>query len=147
MNNYLIALLILNSIWFGIGFWFFTVRSEKTAKLIIKPDQQNQGSYSIVAHSLKFLGGLNLAFAVLAVVLLLRPSLFPETSQQIVFAAIFSLAHATQFYFNVPIAMKERRGEKFLWHVLKGKMLFIFLVDATLSVLNFGFVVAIGLQE
>jgi len=46
-----------------------------------------------------------------------------------------ALAHGSQFVGNIPMALKNRRGEG-LWNVFKGVMLRIFVIDFTLMVFN-----------
>jgi hypothetical protein len=139
MNSYFAVLFILNAIWFGTGFWSFSVRHEKTVRLIIGEHDSKGELFRVVAYSLKFLGGLNLAFAIFALVVAIQPAIFPSPLQHTLLSLIFGFAHGTQFYFNIPVAIKEYRGEPHLWSVLKGKMFFIFLTDACLCILNFVF--------
>lgn len=133
------TILVLNALWFGAGFWYFGIKSRQAAKLIIKKKNRSKPSFDILAYSLKFLGGLNLAFAILSTAVLSQPAIFSTTLQQAVFAGIFGFAHGTQFYLNLPIAIREYNHQPHVWPVLKGKMYFIFLVDATLCVLNLVF--------
>ena len=52
------------------------------------------------------------------------------------FAAVFSIAHASQFVFNVPVALGGGRKGESLWPVMTGPMLFIFATDFTLMIAN-----------
>jgi hypothetical protein len=84
----------------------------------------------------RFLGGMNFAFAAFAILLLANGSLFPQPKQQALFAAVFSIAHGSQFLANVPVALRGGRVGESLWPVLSGPMLFIFAIDITLTLVN-----------
>ena len=82
------------------------------------------------------MGGMNFALAVFSLLLLLNLDLFPDAKQIALFSFIFAVAHGSQFYFNLPIALGGGRKGESLWPVLSGPMRFIFVVDATLMVAN-----------
>ena len=82
------------------------------------------------------MGGMNFAFAVFSLLLLLNLDLFPDAKQLALFCFVFAVAHGSQFYFNVPIALSGGRKGESLWPVLSGAMRFIFVVDATLMAVN-----------
>ena len=63
---------------------------------------------------------------------------FTENSQWATLLIFNALAHGSQFFGNVPMALQNRRGEG-LWNVFKGVMLRIFVIDFTLMVANAGF--------
>jgi len=44
------------------------------------------------------------------------------------FAAVFSLAHGSQFYVNVPIALGGGGQGESYWPVLSGPMLYLFVI-------------------
>jgi hypothetical protein len=46
------------------------------------------------------------------------------------------VAHGSQFFFNLPIALGGGRRGDTLWNVLSGPMLLIFVVDAALMFAN-----------
>jgi hypothetical protein len=136
MANTYNILLCANGLWFSAGFYFFTFRSASAAQLILKRKFADDNIFNALAYSLKFLGGLNLAFAIFTLLVILQPALFPAASQKIAILSILAFAHATQFILNVPQALKERFSQKPLWPVLKGRMLFIFITDGVLCLFN-----------
>ncbi|WP_394839506.1 hypothetical protein LVJ94_21705 [Pendulispora rubella] len=122
----------LNALWFGIAFGSFSLRPLPAAKLLVPPHTRSSPLFEIVAASLRFLGGMNLAMALFAVLLLLFGHLFPLPVQRALFAAVFAMGHGTQFAGNVPIAL----GRSSLWPVWRGPMRLIFAVDFTLMAAN-----------
>lgn len=130
------AVLALNIAWFSMAFWYFTVKSVAAAKLLVPKTARESPLFNTVSASVRFLGAMNFAFALLAALVLANLSLFEDPRQRALLAAVFAAAHAGQFLCNVPIAMGGgRRGES-LWDVLNGPMLFIFAVDFTLMLAN-----------
>lgn len=132
----LTIVMVLNALWFGAAFRYFSLTPSTAAKVLVPKSSRDSPLFATVAASVRFLGGMNFAFAAFAVLLLLNTSLFPEPKQMALFASVFSLAHASQFVFNVPVALGGGRQGESLWPVLSGPMLFIFVVDATLMVAN-----------
>jgi hypothetical protein len=131
-----VGVLALNVAWFSMGFWYFTAKSVAAAKLLVPKSARESPLFSTLSASVRFLGAMNFAFALLAVLLLLNLSLFDEPRQRALLTGVFAAAHAGQFLCNVPIAMAGgRRGES-LWDVLTGPMLFIFCVDCALMLAN-----------
>ena len=130
------AVLALNVLWFGVGFWYFSLTSERAANLLVPKSARNSPLFKTMSASVRFLGGMNFAFAVFAALLLATGALFPDSRQRALFAAVFSIAHASQFVCNVPVALAGGRQGESLWHVLKGPMLFIFSVDFVLMLAN-----------
>lgn len=135
-SNAFTIVLVLNALWFGAAFLYFSLTPNSAAKVLVPKSARGSPLFATVAASVRFLGGMNLAFAVFAALLLINPSLFPEPRQKALFAAVFALAHASQFVFNVPVALGGGRQGESLWPVLRGPMLFIFVVDATLMTAN-----------
>ena len=133
--------LLANAIWYALGFYAFSIRNRAFARLLAPSDQHDAPLFPVLVASGRFLGGLNLAFAVLNVALLSKPELFPEPAQRSIFLGVFALAHGTQFMFNIPIAVDNTRGGG-VWPVLTGFMLPIFLGDLLLSVLNLAMAVS-----
>ena len=130
--------LLLNVLWFGSAFWYFALKHDSAAKLMVPTSARQSPLFKTFSAALPFLGGMNLALALLALMLLINPHLFAEAAEKIILLICFSIAHASQFLFNVPVALRGgRRGESY-WDVLKGPMLFIFLVDALMTALNAG---------
>lgn len=134
--NIFTIVLVLNVLWFGAAFWYFSIKSTSAAKILAPRTERENVLFPTLAWSAKFLGGMNLAFSVFSLVLLFTQSLFPDARQNAVFALIFALAHCTQFAFNVPLALAEMNTQKPLWQVLRGPMRFIFIVDGTLTIAN-----------
>ena len=79
---------------------------------------------------------MNLALSVFSLLLLVNLELFPATPQVALFCFLFAVAHGSQFYFNVPVALAGRRHGEAVWPVLTGPMRFIFIGDLTLLLLN-----------
>lgn len=136
MSTVFAVVLVLNALWFSAAFRYFTLTPETAAKLLVPKSAREAPLFMTVAASLPFLGGMNLAFAVLAVLLLFNIALFPEAGQRAVLAFTFALAHASQFACNVPVALRGGRHGEAFWPVLQGPMLFIFVVDGTLALAN-----------
>ena len=129
------TLLVVNTLWFLMGFNVFSLRNQVFAKLLVPRDQRDTPVFDILAASGRFLGGFNLAFAVFNGLLLTNLGLFPEDKQRALFLFVFAVAHGSQFAFNLPIAIQNKRGGG-VWPVLKGTMLFIFSVDFILTLFN-----------
>lgn len=129
-------LLILNILWFGMGAFHFSMRSQAAARMLVARAERSHPLFHTLSGSIRFLGGLNLAFVVLCALLLLFADLFPERRQLALFAAALAVAHASQFVVNVPMLGKHRRNEAGSWPVLEGPMLFIFAIDGALTVAN-----------
>ena len=130
------VILVLNVLWFGAAFRYFSLTPNTAAKLLVPKSARESPLFPTIAASVRFLGGMNLAFAAFAVLIVLNRSLFPEPAQRALFAGVFSLAHASQFVSNLPVALRGGRVGESLWPVLSGPMLFIFVVDITLMVAN-----------
>lgn len=130
------AVLALNVVWFSMGFWYFIVKSTAAAKLLVPKSARESPLFSTLAASVRFLGAMNFAFALLAALVLVNLSLFDDPRQRALLAGVFAATHAGQFLCNVPIAVGGgRRGES-LWNVLTGPMAFIFAVDFALMLAN-----------
>jgi hypothetical protein len=127
--------LILNALWFAMGFNVFSIRNNIFAKLLVPREQRDTPVFEILAESGRFLGGFNLAFAVCNILLLVNLDIFPSDEQRAILLFVFSVAHGSQFAFNVPVAIQNTRGGG-VWQVLKGTMLFIFVTDFILMALN-----------
>jgi hypothetical protein len=130
------VILVLNAVWFGAAFRYFSLTPNTAAKLLVPKSARGSPLFPTIAASVRFLGGMNLAFAAFALVVLLNGSLFPEPAQRALFAGVFSLAHASQFVCNLPVAIRGGRVGESLWPVLSGPMLFIFITDIALMVAN-----------
>ncbi|MEP3654682.1 MAG: hypothetical protein ABJO36_07280 [Litorimonas sp.] len=130
------VLLLLNAIWFGMGFYAFYLRREIFGKVIVpnKADRDNT-AYDAVVESGRFMGGFNFALSVFNILLLFNVGGFEGGSQWAVLLIFNSIAHGSQFFGNVPMLRENRRGGG-LWKVLKGVMLRIFVIDFILMVFN-----------
>jgi hypothetical protein len=127
--------LILNTLWFAMGFNVFSIRNKIFAKLIVPREQRDTPVFEILAESGRFLGGFNFAFAVCNILLLVNLDIFPSDEQRAILLFVFAVAHGSQFVFNVPVAVQNKRGGG-VWQVLKGTMLYIFITDFILMALN-----------
>jgi len=127
--------LLLNTIWFAMGFNVFSIRNKIFAKLLVPRDQRDTPVFKILVESGRFLGGFNLAFAVCNLLFLIYLDIFPTNEQRAILLFVFSIAHGSQFIFNLPIVIHNKRGGG-VWQVLKGTMLFIFVTDFILMALN-----------
>ena len=134
--NVFTVILVLNILWFGAAFRYFSLTPNTAAKLLVPKSARESPLFPTVAAAVRFLGGMNFAFAAFAVLVLINGSLFPEPTQRALFASVFSLAHASQFVSNLPVAFRGGRVGESLWPVLTGPMLFIFVVDIVLMVAN-----------
>ena len=137
MIYFILLILTLNILWFGLGFHYFWFKSESAAKTLLIRENRAEPYWSIVVHAIKFIGAFNFAFVLLSIFALVRFH-FPEFDKQTNAALffIFSIAHFGQFWVNLPLARQERNGQKTLWPVLSGRMLFIFRNDFILGMLN-----------
>lgn len=126
--------LALNALWFAMGFHLFALRSRIFAKVVVAPEHRDTPVFETLSTSGKFLGGFNLAFCVLSILLLANTSLFDKDLQWAIILFATAVAHGTQFAFNVPVALQNRRGLG-VWQV-KGLMLFILITDFVLMTMN-----------
>ena len=126
--------LLVNTIWFGLGFHLFALRGKIFAKILVPKAHRETPVFDLLIETGKFLGGFNFAFCVLNVLLLINPGTFPEGDQRMILGFVFALAHGSQFISNVPIALANRKG-KGVWQV-KGLMRFIFITDFVLMFAN-----------
>lgn len=127
-------LLIANAIWFGLGFHLFALRGKIFAKILVPKAHRETPAFDVLAESGKFLGGFNFALCVLNVLVALYSDIFPTSEQRFILCLFFAIAHGSQFIFNVPVALENRKG-KGVWRV-EGKMRFIFVTDFSLMIAN-----------
>ena len=130
------VVLTLNVIWFAMGFNVFVFRNKIFAKVLVPREQRNTPVFDVLAESGKFLGGFNFAFALMSLLLLFNVEAFPSELQKSMLLFVIGVAHGTQFLFNFPIYLKNRKGAG-VWQV-KGTMMFIFVTDFVMMVLNLG---------
>ena len=67
------TLLILNVLGFGSAFWHFARKRETAAKLLIPKSARWSPIFPTMVAALRFLGGMNLGFSLLATMLLAVP--------------------------------------------------------------------------
>ena len=127
--------LILNTLWFAMGFNVFSIRNKIFAKLVVPREHRDTPVFEILAESGRFLGGFNFAFAVCNILFLINLDSFPSYTQRAILLFVFAVAHGSQFVFNVPVAIQNTHGGG-VWQVLKGTMLFIFISDFIMMALN-----------
>ena len=132
--------LMLNIIWFAMAFNVFALRNHIFAKILVPKEHRDSPVFVVLAESGKFLGGFNLAFAICNLLLLLNLDTFPTHQQRAILLLVFAVAHGTQFFYNLPVALENRKGGG-VWQVLKGTLLFIFITDFVMMVLNLGLAV------
>jgi hypothetical protein len=127
--------LIFNTLWFVMGFNVFSIRNKIFAKLLVPREHRDTLVFDILAESGRFIGGFNLAFAVCNILLLINLGAFPSDDQRAILLFVFAVAHGSQFAFNVPVAIQNKRGGG-VWQVLRGTMLFIFVTDFIMMAVN-----------
>lgn len=130
----LYIVLALNSLWFFGGYFTFDVRGRIFAKVVVPAAHRDTPVMETLIAAGKFIGGFNVAFVALNVLLLLNLGVFEDSLERAILLFVIAIAHGSQFAYNVPIAFQNRRGEG-VWQV-QGLMLFIFITDFTLMVLN-----------
>ena len=129
--------LVLNVAWFAAGFHLFALRGRVFAKIVVAREDRETPVLQTLIMSGKFLGGFNLAFAALNVLLLVNRSVFDQGMHWALLLFVIAVAHGTQFAYNVPVFLQNRRGGG-VWQV-RGLMLFIFITDFSLTALNGAF--------
>lgn len=141
----LLALLILNAIWYGLGFQTFYRQRSVFGKVLVpvKEDRSNT-AYEALVESGRFMGGFNFALSLLNILLIFNIGGFDSDSQWATLLIFNSVAHGSQFLGNIPMALRNRRGDG-LWNVFKGVMLKIFVIDFSLMVLNAGLAISFWL--
>ena len=127
-------ILVANAIWFALGFHLFAMRSIVFAKILVPREHRETPVFGMLTATGKFMGGFNLAFCALSLLLLFFSSAFPADEARGILFAVFALAHGSQFVANVPVALDNRKGGG-VWQV-KGLMRFIFVTDFTLMLAN-----------
>ena len=128
--------LVCNFIWFSMAFYSFSLNNNEISKLLVSRKYRDSYLFQTISQACRFLGGMNFGFALLSILVLLNLSIFPDNNQRLIFTVVFTVAHASQFYFNVPVAIKNRKTGDGQWKVLDGTMLFIFITDFVMMILN-----------
>ena len=126
--------LLANAIWFGLAFHLFALRNTVFAKILVPREHRDTPVFGVLTATGPFLGGFNLAFCTLSVLILIYANAFPDVEQRVILCGVFALAHGSQFVCNIPVALANRKGQG-VWEV-RGLMRFIFITDFTLMVAN-----------
>ncbi|MEM7778866.1 MAG: hypothetical protein AAF697_00585 [Pseudomonadota bacterium] len=136
-------ILLLNAIWFAMGFHAFYIRRHVFGKVMVtnKADRDNS-AYDVVVESGRFMGGFNFALCALDLMLLFNLGGFESDAQWGTLLVFNALAHGSQFAGNIPMALQNRRGGG-LWPVFEGVMLRIFVIDFVLMVANAAFAIVL----
>jgi len=138
--SYVIAL-IASALWFAAAFWYWSVHHHTSAKLFVPKTKRTSPLFPTIAALARFLGGMNGALAMLAMLLAFfyvsGSALFTAPGERGVLLLIFSAAHFSQFIYNVPILRNGGRRNESFWDVNRGPMLFIFVMDGGQALLNF----------
>jgi hypothetical protein len=127
---------VLNVLWFSAAFHYFSIKQIAAAKVLVPKSSRNSPLFLTIAASVRFLGGMNLAFAVLSLLMLLGLLASNDRDARSALFLVLTVAHGSQFYFNIPIARGGGRQGESLWDVHQGPMNFIYRVDATLMSAN-----------
>jgi hypothetical protein len=134
--------LIASFLWFLAGFRYFSFQQTAAARILVPGSARTSPLFPTVAAGLRFLGGMNGAFALLAAILLVLQftgsELFNDPRERGVLLIVFGIAHFSQFAFNLPIIKGGQRQGETYWPVLSGPMLYIFIGDALDTVINIG---------
>ncbi|MES2384071.1 MAG: hypothetical protein V4593_05950 [Pseudomonadota bacterium] len=129
------AVMVLNIVWFGLAFYFFSIRPVIVAKLLVPRTERDSVLFGTVMYSLRFLGGMNFALALLSLVLLANPVGFTPV-QQGWLALVLAVAHASQCSLNMPLVLKQRGMPGATQLGLSRPMRMIFAVDCVMTVAN-----------
>jgi hypothetical protein len=129
------AVMVLNIVWFGTAVYFFCIRPVTVAKLLVPRRERDSVLFGTVMYALRFLGGMNFALALLALVLLLNPVGFTPV-QQGWLALVLAVAHASQCAFNMPLVLNQRGMPGAGQLGLSAPMRLLFAVDCVMMVAN-----------
>jgi len=132
--------LIASALWFGAAFRYWSFQHHAAAKLFVPKSRRVSPLFPTMVALVRFLGGMNGAFALLAVILLvmwaLGSTMFADPVERGILLLVFAAAHFSQFIFNIPIFKNGGRQGDSYWNVKSGPMYFIFVVDAAEVVIN-----------
>lgn len=134
--------LIASLAWFAMAFRYFGFQQTAAAKVLVPESARGSPLFLTTAASIRFLGGMNGAFALMCAILLAiqfgQYDLFTSPVERGVLLCILGAAHFSQFVFNLPVLSNgERQGDAY-WPVVSGPMLIIFVVDALETMINLG---------
>jgi hypothetical protein len=127
--------LFANLIWFGLGFRLFWLRPRQAAYLLVRPETKGEESRTALVAAMPFLGGMNLALALMSGAALIA-SVCAGTPAPWQVLLGCALAHATQFAVNVPHARRGGRDGGAPWDVLRGTMRLIYTLDLACAIAN-----------
>ena len=131
------VILLANALWFGAAFIQFSIAQHNTLKILVPREERKNPIAPTLSASVAFLGGINLPIGLLSLYLLAaRPAFFQAIEAQLALFLFFAACHFSQFAFNLPVLMRGGRVGVAYWPVLRGPMLRIFVIDATLFVAN-----------
>lgn len=140
-------ILFLNTLWFVAAFIQFSLAQGNTLKILVPREERGNPIAPTLSASVAFLGGMNLPIGLLSLYLLAaRPAFFGANDAQLALFLFFSACHFSQFVYNLPILMRGGRVGVAYWPVLKGPMLRIFVIDATLFAANLVVAVLLSLR-
>lgn len=135
--QYLVPIiLLLNILWFAAAFHLFSLKSTSATKMLLTKADRIEPFNSVVSHLFKFLGGFNLSLVILSIIAIFNYQNLIDNGLAAAVFLVFFIAHGSQFWFNVPLAMKERKKQQPIWPVLRGRMYFIFKTDLVLAICN-----------
>ncbi len=138
---YIVAL-VASLLWFTAAFRHFSFGQFKASKVLVPASARSSPLFLTIAASIRFLGGINGAFALMCAILLLcaftASGAFAESMERGLLLCVLAAAHFSQFIFNIPVLRAgERQGESY-WYVRSGPMFFIFVIDAVETLINLG---------
>lgn len=132
---------VASFLWFTAAFRYFSFQHFAAAKVFVPPSSRDSPIFPTIAILTRFLGGMNAAFSILSVILLIvlisSSPLFESPLERALLLIVLGCAHLSQFIFNVPILIKGGRTGESYWDVMKGPMRFIFLMDLAQTVICF----------
>lgn len=132
-NTAYIFAMIINAMWFSAAFRYFSFQNETATKMMVAKTARNSPVFPTMAAAIRFLGGMNAAFALLSICLLILAlsgnEAFTSPIERAILLVALAAAHFSQFVFNIPILKNGGRQGETYWDVLKGPMRFIFIVD------------------
>lgn len=139
------VLMLLNISWFGVASFFFSVKARSAARMILPAALRNDPLLHALAYAIRFLAGMNLAFAALSALVLVDPAGF-GAKQKAWLLAVLAIAHASQFAFNLPHALRLDKMPGVSTPGLNPPMWRIFTIDGILMAANAVMGVAIAFQ-
>ena len=127
---------LLNGMWLLAAFAQFSIAQSNTIKILVPYEKRDNPLVPTLKASVAFLGGMNLAIALLCFYLATDPEEFANAKAQTVLFAFLAAVNFSQFYFNLPVLLNKRKTGVPVWPVLSGPMLLIFVVDAVMTVID-----------